>query len=108
MAVGAACLPSFRSGQPAAPTADQLSGIGHVNLETDLGKLDLLCELAPGEGYEQILQDTVVMAREAHQLRVIALERLIQVKVAAGRPKDRIVVPILIATLEEQRERGKP
>lgn len=89
------------------PTAEQLSGTGHVNLQTDLGKLDLLCELGPGEGYEQVAPDTVMMARGAQHVRVITLERLIQVKAAAGRPKDRIVVPVLIATLEEQRKREK-
>jgi hypothetical protein len=26
-----------------------------VNLQTDLGKLDVLCELGEGEGYEEIL-----------------------------------------------------
>ena len=90
-----------------APTEAQLSGTGHVNLQTDLGKLDLLCELAPGEGYEQVLADAVWMTHGTRQVRVLGLERLIQVKAAAGRPKDRIVVPILIATLEERRKRGE-
>jgi predicted nucleotidyltransferase len=89
-------------------TGEQLSGTGHVNLQTDLGKLDLLCELAPGEGYEQILADTAWMERGSRRVRVITLERLIRVKAAAGRPKDRIVLPILVATLEEQRKRDRP
>ena len=37
------------------PKADALLGHGHINLQTDLGKLDVLCELSEGEGYEEIL-----------------------------------------------------
>ena len=37
------------------------------------------------------------------------LPTLIAVKAAAGRPKDRVTVPILIATLEERKKRaGQP
>ncbi len=86
------------------PTQQQLTGTGHVNLQTDLGKLDVLCELALGEGYDQVLPDTVWMEHGIHRIRVLGLERLIAVKAKAGRPKDRIVLPVLIATLEEQRK----
>ena len=34
-----------------APSREVLLGTGHVNLSTDLGKLDVLCELSLGEGY---------------------------------------------------------
>jgi hypothetical protein len=90
------------------PEREHLSGTEHVNLQTDLGKLDVLCELAPGEGYEQIVADTMWMSHGSHRVQVIKLERLIQVKAAAGRPKDRLALPVLIATLEEQRKRDKP
>lgn len=45
------------------PTRDLLLGQGHLNLQADLGKLDVLCELGPGEDYEQLLGDTVVVER---------------------------------------------
>lgn len=35
-------------------------------------------------------------------LRVLDLPTLIAVKTKAGRPKDRVVLPILIATLQER------
>ena len=38
------------------------------------------------------------------QVRVLGLARLIAVKARAGRPKDRAVLPVLIATLDEQRK----
>lgn len=89
------------------PTEQQLMGSGHINLQTDLGKLDVLCELSLGEGYEQVLPDTVLFEQGTHRVRVIGLERLIAVKTRAGRPKDRMVLPVLVATLEEQKRRGK-
>jgi hypothetical protein len=39
-------------------------------------------------------------------VRVVDLPTLIELKTKAGRPKDRLTVPILVATLEE-REREK-
>jgi hypothetical protein len=85
------------------PSEEALLGQGHVNLQTDLGKLDVLCELGEGEGYEEILDDTVVVAGDGpFPLRVLGLPRLIAVKARAGRPKDRAVLPVLAATLDEQ------
>ena len=52
-----------------------------------------------------MLPDTLWMEHGTHRIRVLGLERLIAVKAKAGRPKDRIVLPVLIATLEEQRKR---
>lgn len=85
------------------PTEAQLLGHGHVNLQTDLGKLDVLCELGEGEGYEEILHDTLLFDAGPFPIRVLGLPRLIAVKAKAGRPKDRAVLPVLLATLDEQR-----
>jgi hypothetical protein len=84
------------------PTEELLLGHGHVNLQTDQGKLDVLCELGEGEGYEEILADTVLVDDGSITLRVLGLPRLIAVKARAGRPKDRAVLPVLVATLDEQ------
>jgi hypothetical protein len=89
------------------PKEDVLLGHGHILLQTDLGKLDVLCELGEGEGYDEILPDTVVLEADGIRLRVLGLERLIAVKGRAGRPKDRAVLPVLIATLDEQRRQSK-
>jgi hypothetical protein len=90
------------------PTVDALLGRGHVLLQTDLGKLDVLCELGEGEGYDEIVGDTVVLPLGAAELRVLGLPRLIAVKGRAGRPKDRAVLPVLIATLDQQKKREAP
>lgn len=42
------------------------------------------------------------MTDDGRELRVLDLPTLIAVKTKAGRAKDRIVLPILIATLEER------
>lgn len=84
------------------PKEDALLGNGHLNLQTTLGKLDVLCELGLGEGYDEILADTVVLDGGPCPVRVLGLPRLIAVKARAGRPKDRAVLPVLAATLDEQ------
>lgn len=88
------------------PSEAHLMGHGHVNLATEIGPIDLLCELAMGEGYEQILDDTELVESGDLKLRVLSLPRLAAVKAAAGRPKDRLAIPVIIAA-HEQRTRGK-
>jgi hypothetical protein len=39
-------------------------------------------------------------------VKVLGLERLIAVKTAANRPKDRAVLPVLLASPDKQRRRG--
>jgi hypothetical protein len=87
------------------PTREALLGAGHVNLQTTLGKLDVLCELEPGEGYDELLPDTVFLDDGPVPLRVLDLPRLIAAKSAAGRAKDRAVLPLLVATLDERRRK---
>jgi hypothetical protein len=86
------------------PTAEMLLGHGQLNLSTTLGPLDPLCELGDGEGYDELLAHTIVVGDGGLALRVLDLETLIAVKARAGRPKDKAVLPVLIATLEERRK----
>ncbi|MCC6898607.1 MAG: hypothetical protein IT377_06510 [Polyangiaceae bacterium] len=88
------------------PTAEMLAGRGQINLSTVLGPLDPLCELGEGQGYEELLPHTESVIDEGRVLRVLDLPTLIAVKTMAGRAKDRVVLPILIATLQE-RDRAK-
>ena len=84
------------------PTAEMLAGKGQINLSTSLGPIDPLCELDEGKGYEELLAHSESVIDEGRPLRVLDLPTLIAVKAKAGRPKDRMVLPILIATLEER------
>jgi len=94
------------AGRKLSPTREQLLGHGHLNLVTDLGPLDLLCELAGDHGYEDLIGDTVQLAVGTDSIPVLSLARLIQVKSETGRAKDRMVLPVLIATLEKSKRGG--
>lgn len=87
------------------PTAEMLAGTGQLNLSTEFGPLDPLCQLHDGKGYEELLRNTQLVTDQGHELRVLDLPTLIVAKTQAGRPKDRLVLPILIAILQE-RENG--
>ena len=85
-----------------SPTAEMLAGRGQINLSTSLGPIDPLCELSEGRGYDELLSHTEAVTDEGRLLRVLDLPTLIEVKTKAGRPKDKLVLPILIATLQER------
>lgn len=58
-----------------------------------------------GAGYDELLPDTVFLDEGPVPLRVLDLPRLIVAKSAAGRAKDRAVLPLLLATLDERRKK---
>ena len=88
-----------------APTAEALAGRGHQNLMTNYGPLDVLCEL-DGLGYEELFARSIVVADGLLSIHVLDLPTLIEVKTRAGRPKDKLALPLLLATLEERLRRG--
>jgi hypothetical protein len=87
------------------PQAAHLAGRGQLNLITKLGPLDLLGRLHDGRGYDQLLPHSEVLSDGNRRVRVVDLPTLIEIKTSAGRAKDRVVVPMLLALLRE-RERG--
>ena len=74
----------------------------NFTLVTDLGALDLLGEVAGGGGYEDLLPYSISLRLYGVECLCLGLERLIQVKRAAGRPKDLEAVAELEAILEER------
>ena len=82
------------------PTESALLGRGHVLLDTDLGALDVLCEIGTGQDYEWLLPRSELIERGGKTARIVSLPALIELKLAANRPKDRLAIPILLATLE--------
>lgn len=90
------------SGGRLVPTAEHLRGHGQILLTTLLGPLDLLCELHDGRGFEELVPHSVMLDADGQALRVLDLPTLIEVKTAAGRPKDKLVVAELIVLLERQ------
>lgn len=59
------------------------------------------------QGYDELLAHSESLVDEGRQLRVLDLPTLIRVKTKAGRPKDRVMLPVLIATLQEREKLGK-
>jgi hypothetical protein len=86
------------------PMPSDLAGNGHVLLQTPHGHMDVLCELSGQRGYDELLPHSIVIADRGLRLQVLDLPTLIQVKIEAGRPKDKAAVPILIAALESQKK----
>lgn len=76
----------------------------NFTLTTKLGALDLLGEIVGGGGYEQLLRETMKIEVGGVQCLCLGLERLIQVKRAAGRPKDLEVIAELEQILSETRQ----
>lgn len=77
----------------------------NFTLTTDRGDVDLLGEVAGGGTYEQLLPYTQESTPFGILCRIVTLERLIQLKRAAGRPKDLLLIAELQALLEERRQR---
>lgn len=80
----------------------------NFTLTTDLGAIDLLGEIVGGGRYEDLLPDSITIKVFGVACLCLGLERLIQVKRAAGRPRDLEAVAELEAILEERAARGEP
>lgn len=90
------------------PTAARLMGPGHQLLSTRLGDIDCLGQLHEGDTYEDLLEHSDPMPLgEGLSLRILRLEKLIDIKRAAGRAKDRAVLPLLEETLAAERARTR-
>ena len=75
-------------------------------LTTDLGDLDVLGEIVGGGGYDALLSATDTLEVFGSAVRGLGLRRLIEVKRAAGRPKDLEAIAELEAILDEREKRG--
>jgi hypothetical protein len=76
----------------------------NFTLITTLGALDLLGEIVGGGGYERLKPETIKIQVAGVECRCLSLEQLIEVKRAAGRPKDLEAIAELQQILEERRQ----
>ncbi|MBM3803403.1 MAG: hypothetical protein FJW26_13970 [Acidimicrobiia bacterium] len=74
----------------------------NFSLATSLGSLDLFGEITGGGDYEDLLPDTITLDLFGVQCFCLSLTKLIEVKRAAGRPKDLQAVAELEALAEER------
>jgi hypothetical protein len=89
------------------PNESHLSGNGHLNLITRLGPLDVLCTIGYDLGYDDLLGHTRDMEiGDGLRVRVLNLEKLIELKEHLSGEKDRAALPLLRAVLAEKRKTG--
>jgi hypothetical protein len=79
----------------------------NFTLITDLGPIDLLGEVPGGGTYEQLLPFSEVKNVYGLALRCVTLEKLIELKRAAGRPRDQELIAELEIIRQEQRQLKK-
>jgi len=79
----------------------------NFTLHTSLGLIDILGEVTGGGSYEQLLPHTTVIESYGVPIRIVTLEKLIQLKRAAGRPKDFEALSELQALLEERQKQSE-
>ncbi len=91
------------------PSASHLVGTGHQLLETHGVHFDVLGTIDPDLGYSDLIADSELVEVAGHEVRVLTLERLIAHKRDLSRPKDKLMLLHLEATLEERQKlrRGK-
>ena len=93
--------------QPERRLRSGLLSIGHQNLITKYGPLDVLGEIGDGLGYEELVaRSKEMLIAEGVRVRILNLETLIEVKEQLNGEKDRAMLPILRHTLEENRRKG--
>jgi len=85
------------------PKRSDLGGRGAILLITQLGPLDILGELATGWGYSDLM-DRVESFRtaEGHEIQILKLAALIEVKELLGRDKDLAALPMYRQALRKR------
>jgi hypothetical protein len=78
-----------------------IEAVDHFTFATDAGNLDCLGVPAGSSGYDDLASTAAEFDLGDLKVPVAALEDLIRMKRAAGRPKDRIEVEVLKALQEE-------
>jgi predicted nucleotidyltransferase len=99
--------PYLRGAPPGLPFRWEEQTIANglnFTLTTNYGDLDLLGEITGGGGYEELLPHAIVLSPFGIECRCLGLKRLIEVKRAAGRPKDFEAIAELEAIVEERGE----
>jgi hypothetical protein len=71
------------------------------NLVTDFGRLDITFEPSGTQGFADVARDAVHLSILGAEVEVASLADVIRSKEAAGREKDRLVLPVLRRILEE-------
>jgi hypothetical protein len=82
-------------GSPFDHSAASLAGVRVWNLVTDFGRLDVTFEPSGTWGYDDLSRDATHLVILGVGVDVASLPDIIRSKEAAGREKDRLVLPVL-------------
>lgn len=96
--------PYLRGAPPGLPfrlDAQTIRNGSNLTLTTSAGDIDLLGEITGEGGYEALLPQTLELKVFGITCRCLALLKLIEVKRAAGRPKDFEAIAELELLLDE-------
>ncbi len=93
----------FRMRPDLSPDAAHLRAPGDKLLITNLGALDLLASVGKQRTYDDLIGHTFEIKVGEFRVRVLRLEKLIELKEELGRETDLAMLPILRRTLEEKR-----
>jgi hypothetical protein len=88
-------------GVPFDHDAASLAAARTWNLVTDFGRLDITFEPSGTGGFADVARDAVHLTILGAEVDVASLADVIRSKEAAGREKDRLVLPVLRRILEE-------
>jgi hypothetical protein len=83
------------AGQVLRPQREALLGTGHHLLTTTLGPLDVLGAIEGGRGWAELEPAAARIQVQGHEVRVVRLETLAELKRGATSTKDRFVLAIL-------------
>jgi len=87
---------------PLENTRDSFGDLKNLYLQTDLGKLDCLSEVAGVGDFTEVLKRSVVARFSYGDFRFLDLDALIASKRAAGRERDLAAVRYLLAIKEKK------
>ncbi|MGH2673341.1 MAG: hypothetical protein ACRDHC_10225 [Actinomycetota bacterium] len=93
-------------GIPFDHDAVSIAGVRVWNLVTDLGRLDLTFEPSGTTGYEDLAHGAVRLEIMGTRVDVASLADIVRSKEAAGREKDRLVLPVLRRLLRALKDEG--
>ena len=93
-----------RGDQRLKPKRSHILSPGHQLLMTNAGPLDLLGTIGVGHSYKDLLEHTVELQAGGLHLRILNLEKLIEIKKETITDKDKAMLPILQHTLEEKQK----
>ena len=88
------------------PNESHLLGRGNQLLKSGNLRFDLLGSVDFGGGYDELLPSTEVLDVGGFPVRVLTLEKQVELKRQLARPKDKLMLMHLEATLDE-REKAK-